>query len=44
MNPAVCLAFSWFCFEDTGFWPENPGGLIRQEGAGGSLVAGVWAP
>lgn len=26
------------------FWPQSLSSLLREEGAGGSLVAGVWAP
>lgn len=28
---------------DSGVWPKSLSSLLREEGAGGSLVAGVWA-
>lgn len=46
-RPTVCLAgftFSRFESSDFGVWPKRLGSLLREEGAGGSLVAGVWAP
>lgn len=46
-RPAVCLArvriFAVLNPGDRGVWPENLGSLLREEGTGGSLAAGVWA-